>query len=192
MLFHNSSRKKLRKNVLDVETDVVTRLALNELLVMHFDGLDFSSHVGRSEGDNHAGLDDTSFDTTDGHRADTTDLVDILEGKAKGLVGGTDRGLDGVDGVEEGLALDDTSLRLLRPALVPWHTEHCLASYQMTWPGRIHSLAGLLQHVVTMPARNRDERNCLRVVTNLLNEVGNFLYNFVETILRPLIMRTSH
>ena len=89
--------------------------------MVHFDGLDLSSHVRRREGDDHAGLDDTSLDTTDGHRADTTDLVDILEGETEGLVGGTDGGLNSVDRVEEGLALDDTGLRLLGPALVPGH-----------------------------------------------------------------------
>ena len=110
-------------NLLDVETDVVSGHTLLELFVVHFDGLDFSGHVGRSESDNHAGLDDTSFDTTDWDRTDTTDLVDILERKAQGLVRGTDGGLDGIDGIEEGLALDDTSLGLLGPALVPWHAR---------------------------------------------------------------------
>ena len=55
-----------------------------------------------------------------------------------------------------------------------------------------HILGGLLQHVVSVPSGDGYESNSLGVVTNLLNEVGNFLYNFVETILRPLIMRTSH
>ena len=108
-------------DVLDVETDVVTGGTLLELLVVHLDGLDFSGHVGRSEGDDHAGLDDTSLNTTDGHRTDTANLVNILERKTEGLVGGTDGGLDGVDGIEEGLTLDDTSLGLLGPALVPGH-----------------------------------------------------------------------
>lgn len=92
-----------------------------KLLVVHFDGLDFSGHVGRSEADNHAGLDDTSLNTADGHCADTTDLVDILERKTEGLVGWADGGFDGIDSIEEGLALDDTGLGLLGPALVPWH-----------------------------------------------------------------------
>jgi len=90
---------------------------------MHFDGLDFSGDVGRSKVDDHAGLDDTSLNTTDGHCADTTDLVDILEGETEGLVGGTDRGLDGIDGIEKGLTLNNTSLGLLGPALVPGHAR---------------------------------------------------------------------
>ena len=115
---------KIRQSMgsaLHVETDVVTRDTLLKLLVVHLDGLDLGGDVGGSEGDDHAGLDDTSLDTTDGYRTDTTDLVDILEGKTEGLVGGTDRGLDGIDGIEKGLALDDTGLSLLGPALVPRH-----------------------------------------------------------------------
>jgi len=86
-----STTNILDGNVLDVETDVVSGKTLNKLLVVHFDGLDFSSHVRRSEGDDHASLDDTSLDTTDGHSTNTTDLVDILKGETKGLVGGTNQ-----------------------------------------------------------------------------------------------------
>jgi hypothetical protein len=115
-------------NVLDVETDVVTGVTLLKLLVVHFDGLDFSGDVGRSEVDDHAGLDDTGLNTTDGHCANTTDLVDILEGKTEGLVGGTDGGLDGVDGVEESLTLDNTGLGLLSPTLVPGHAARHIST----------------------------------------------------------------
>lgn len=108
-------------DVLDVEADVVTGVALLELFVVHFDGLDFSGHTSRSEGDDHAGLDDTSFDTTDGDCANTTDLVHVLKGETERLVGWTDWRLNSIDGIKEGLALDDTSLVLLGPALVPWH-----------------------------------------------------------------------
>ena len=91
--------------------------------MVHFDGLDFGGDVGGSEGDDHTGLDDTSLNTTDGHSSDTTDLVDILERETEGLVGGTDGGFDGIDGVEKGLTLGDTTLGLLGPALVPRHAE---------------------------------------------------------------------
>ena len=49
---------------------------------MHLNGLNLSGQLVRSEGDNHTGFDDTSFDTTD-------DFVDILKGETEGLVGGT-------------------------------------------------------------------------------------------------------
>ena len=89
--------------------------------MVHLDRLDLSRDVRGRERDDHASLDDTSLNTTNGHRADTADLVNILKGKTERLVGGTDRGLDGIDGIEESLALDDTGLRLLGPALVPGH-----------------------------------------------------------------------
>ena len=88
---------------------------------MHFDGLDFSGDVGGSEVYDHASLDDTSLDTTDRDSSNTTDLVHILERETKGLVLRTDRRLDGINGIEEGLALDNTALGLLGPALVPRH-----------------------------------------------------------------------
>merc|ERR1712113_375499 len=89
-------------DVLDVEADVVTGDTLGELLVVHLDGLDFSGDTSGGEGDDHTGLDDTGLDTTDGDRANTTNLVDILEGKTEGLVGGTAGRLNGVNGLEKG------------------------------------------------------------------------------------------
>lgn len=105
-------------DVLDVEADVVTGDTLGELLVVHLDGLDFSGDTSGGEGDDHTGLDDTGLDTTDGHRANTTNLVNILEGKTEGLVGGTAGRVDGVDGLEEGLT-SGLGLGLLLPTLVP-------------------------------------------------------------------------
>ena len=175
------------RHVLDVETDVVTGDTLLELLVVHLDGLDLSGDVGGRESDDHASLDDTSLDTADGHRTDTADLVDILEGETEGLVRGTDGGLDGIDGIEEGLALDDTSLGLLRPALVPGHAKEITSELRrLKMKRRIYSLGGLLQHVVAVPARDGDERDRLGVVTDLLDEGGRLLDDFVETVLGPL------
>jgi hypothetical protein len=155
-------------DVLHVETNVVTRETLRELLVVHLDGLDLSGDVGGSEGNDHTGLDGTSLDTADGHRANTTDLVDILEGKTEGLVGRTGGGVDGVNGLEESLALLLDTLDLLLPALVPG------------------SVGGLLQHVVTVEAGDGDERNLLGVVANLLDEVGGLLDDLLVTGLGPL------
>jgi len=155
-------------NVLDIEADVVAGVTLLELLVMHLDRLDFGGDVGGSEVDDHTSLDDTSFDTTDGHCSNTTDLVDILEGKTEGLVGGTDRGLDGIDGIQQGLTLEGTSLAFTSPALEPGH------------------VVGTLQHVVSVPSRDGDEGDSLGIVSDLLDEVGGLLDDFVEAILRPL------
>merc|ERR1719321_2122214 len=72
--------------VLDVETNVVTWGGLVNLLVMHLDGLDLGGGADWAEGDDHTGLDDTGLDTADWHGTDTTNLVDVLEGKSEGLV----------------------------------------------------------------------------------------------------------
>jgi hypothetical protein len=52
-------------------------------------------------------------------------------------------------------------------------------------------LDGLLQHVVTVPARDRNERDLLGVVSDLLDEAGRLLDNFVEAVLTPLQMRSN-
>ena len=127
-------------NVLDVESDVVTGVTSLELLVVHFDGLHFSGDTSRSESDNHSGLDGTSLDTTDGHRANTTDLVHILERKTEGLLDGTNGGLDGVDGVEESDTLDNATLGLLGPALVPRHAADTSLETHQTRVERPHIL----------------------------------------------------
>lgn len=155
-------------DVLDVETNVVTGETLLELLVVHLNGLDLSGDVGGSEGDNHAGNDLTSLDTTDGNRANTGDLVDILEGQTEGLVGGTDGGLDGIDGLQKSLTGDLTGLALLLPALVPG------------------AVGGRLKHVVTVETGDGDEGDGLGVVADLLDEVGGLLDNLVVTLLGPL------
>src|ERR1700761_8197155 len=117
--FHDASR--LYTNSLDVETDVVTWVALLELLVVHFDGLDFRSDVRGSEGHDHSSLDNASLDTADRYRANTTDFVHILEGKTEWLVHRPDRGLDSIDSFKKSLALDDATFGLLGPALEPGH-----------------------------------------------------------------------
>ena len=163
-----STTNFLDGDVLHVEADIVTGNTLSELFVVHFDGLDFSGDVGRSEGDDHTGLDDTSLNTTDRHRANTRDLVHILERKTEGLVGGSGRRVDRVNGFEKSLSGGLASLGLLLPSLVPG------------------AVGGDVDHVVTVEAGDGDERNRLGVVSDLLDEVGSLLDDFVETILGPL------
>lgn len=157
----------LDRDVLDVEADVVTGDTLDKLLVVHLDGLDLSGDTSGGEGDDHTGLDDTGLDTTDGHRANTTNLVDILEGKTKGLVGGTAGRVDGVNGLEEGLT-SGLGLGLLLPTLVPG------------------AVGGSLDHVVTVETGDGDEGNVLGVVADLLDEVGGLLDDLLVTLLGPL------
>jgi hypothetical protein len=157
----------LNGNVLDVEANVVTGKTLGKLLVVHLDGLDFSGDTSGGEGDDHAGLDHTSLNTTDGNRADTTNLVDILEGKTEGLVGRTAGGVDGVNGLEEGLA-GDLGLGLLLPSLVPG------------------AVGGVVDHVVTVEAGDGHEGNVLGVEADLLDETGGLLDDLLVTGLGPL------
>jgi len=155
-------------NVLDVETDVVSWETLGELLMVHLDGLDFSGDTGWGKGDDHTGLDDTGLNTTDWHRANTTNLVDILERKTERLVSWAGRWVNGVNGLEKGLSAGLASLRLLLPTLVPW------------------AVGGDIDHVVTVESGDWDEGNSLWVVSDLLDEVGGLLDDFLVTSLRPL------
>jgi hypothetical protein len=154
-------------DVLDVEADVVTGKTLGELLVVHLDGLDLGGNTSGGEGNNHTTLDGTGLDTTDGHRANTTDLVDILEGKTEGLVGRTGRSVDGVNGLEEGLT-SGLGLGLLLPTLVPG------------------AVGGNVDHVVTVETGDGDEGDVLGVVADLLDETGGLLDDLLETGLGPL------
>jgi len=155
-------------DVLDVEADVVTWNTLDELFVVHLNGLDFSGDTSWGEGDDHAGLDDTSLNTADRHSSNTTNLVDILKRKTERLVSWAGRRLDGVNGFEEGLAGGLASLGLLLPSLVPW------------------AVGGDIDHVVTVETGDRNESDSLGVVADLLDEVGGLLDDFLETSLGPL------
>jgi hypothetical protein len=171
----------LDRDVLNVESDIVTGETFDEGFVVHFHRLDFGGDVGGSKGDDHAGFDDTGFNTADGYCADTADFVDVLEGQAEGLVGRSYGGFDRVDGLEEGKALGGSSLGLLGPALEPRHVggflNHVLKILACCKNGGTY---------IAVPTRDGDEGNSLGVVSNLLDEVGSFLDNFVESGFRPL------
>jgi len=162
-----STTNFLDGDVLDVEADVVSWNTLDELFVVHFNGLDFSGDTSWGEGDDHTGLDDTGFNTTDWHRADTSDLVDILEWETEWLVSWAGRWVNGINGLEKSLA-SNLGLGLLLPTLVPW------------------AVVGWGDHVVTIETRDWNEWDVLWVVSNLLDKVGGFLDDFVKTILGPL------
>ena len=115
----------------------------------------------------HAGLDDTSLNTSNGNRADTANLVHILKGKTKGLVRRTRWGIDGVDGLQKSLA-SGLCLGLFLPTLVP------------------RTIAGFVDHVVAVEARNRNKRNSLGVVADLLDKVGGFFDDLIITVAGPL------
>ena len=61
-----SSLDVLDRNVLDVEANVVSRYGLGQRLVMHLHRLDLSGQHAGGEGNDHAGLNDTSLNTAHG------------------------------------------------------------------------------------------------------------------------------
>lgn len=132
----------LNGDTLDVETDVVTGESFSELFMMHFDGLTFGNNLSGSELDGHTGLDNTSFDSTDGDCSDTTNLVDVLEGKSEGLV---------------------------RRSLGSFKSVQSFNEDGSLVPGGV---GGSFQHVVTIETRNGDEGDSVGFVTNLLQVVG--------------------
>jgi len=151
-----SSADILDGDTLDVETNVVTWDGLGEGFVMHFDGLAFSLDLGGSELNEHTGLDDTSFDSADGYCSDTTDLVDVLEGKSEGLLCRSLGGFKSIKGLYE-----DGSL-------VP------------------RGVGGLLEHVVSVETRDRDEGDGISLVTYLLEVINKFLLDFVVSFFREV------
>jgi len=146
----------LNGDTLDVETNVVTREGFSELFVMHFDGLAFSNDLSGGELDGHTRSDNTSFNSTDGDCSDTTNLVDVLEGKSEGLVRRSFGGVEGIQSFNE-----DGSLV----------------------PGGV---GGSFQHVVTIETRNGDEGDGFGLVTNLLQVVGQFLLDFSVSFFREV------
>jgi len=172
---HVTTSDVLDGDVLDVETDVVTGHTSLELGVVHLYGFDLSGDVSRGKGDDHTGLDGTSLDSADRHSSDTTDLVDVLEGKSEGLADGPLWWVDGVEGLEEGVAgLFAALFGLLAPTLVPGH------------------VFGLLQHIVSVPARDGDEGDGLGVVTDLLDVVGDLLDDLFVSVLGVLGLGVVH
>lgn len=89
-----------------------------------------------------------------------------LKGQPEGLVGGTRRGEDGVEGFDQALAVSLAFFPLDGPPLEPGH------------------LVGGLQHVVSVPSGDRDESHGGGVVADLLDVRGDFLFDFLETGLK--------
>merc|ERR1719433_1299560 len=160
-----SSLDVLDGDVLDVEANVVSGNSLGERLVVHLHGLDLSGqHVG-GEGDNHSWLDDTSLNSADGHCSNTSDFVDILEGKSERLVSGSSGRNDGIKSLKKSHTAGITLLPLDLPSLVPGH------------------LVGGVDHVVSVPSGDGDEGDSNGVVSDLLDEIGHFLLDLLESCL---------
>merc|ERR1740136_144882 len=157
-----SSLDVLNRHVLDVKSNVVSGGSLRERFVMHLHGLDLCAQLVGGESDDHAGLDNSGLDTAHWNCSNASNFVNILEGQSEGLVSRSGRGDNGVEGLKEGGAVGLAFLALNSPSLVPAHVS-----------------TGL-QHVVSMPSGDGDERNSCRVVSNLLDEARHFLLNLLE------------
>lgn len=72
--------------------------------MMHFDSFALSGDSTGGKGDEHSGSDDSSFNSSDGDSSDSSNLVDVLEGKSEGLFEGSNGGVDFVEGLEEGIS----------------------------------------------------------------------------------------
>merc|ERR1712234_52144 len=161
-------------DVLYVEANVVTGESLGKRLVVHLHGFDLSGDISRSKSDNHSRFDDASLDTANWHCSNASDLVDILEGKTKGLVGGARRRDDGVKGIDEGhAARRSLFFGLLGPSLLLF-----AISVSIDPPGH---LLRFLQHVISVPSRDGAEDDFLRVVTDLLDVTLDFLSDLQES-----------
>ena len=107
----------LDRHVLDVEADVVAGNSLGQGLVVHLNRLDFSGEGDGGEGDNHARLNHASLNTTNRHRANSSNLVHILEGQTEGLVSGSAGRDDRVKRLKESHTTRLSFLPLHTPAL---------------------------------------------------------------------------
>merc|ERR1719219_841037 len=96
------------------------------------------------------------------HCSNTSNFVDILEGKPERLVCRSLWWDDGVKGLEQSGSAGLAFLALNIPSLVPGHVVACL------------------QHVVSVPSRDGDEWDSNRVVSDLLDEARDFLLDFLE------------
>jgi hypothetical protein len=152
-----SAANILDRDVLHVESNVVTWASLWERLVVHLDGLDFSGDTSGSEGNHHTWLDDTSLDTANWHCADTANLVHVLEGKTEGKI-------------VRALWLAHKVERLEQNgALVPRH------------------LVRSVNHVIADPTGNGNEADrvllVVDLVADLLKEASALLLDLLETSL---------
>merc|ERR1719187_1076219 len=157
-----SSLDILDRHVLDVEPNIVSWGGLWEGLVVHLHGLHLSGQLVGGESDDHAGLDDTCLNTTHWDCSNASNFVNILKGQPERLVCRSCWWNDGVKSFKKSGTACFSFLTLHIPTLVPGHV-----------------LAGL-QHVVPVPARDGDEWDTSRVVSDLLDEARDFLLDLLE------------
>jgi len=149
-----SSLDVLNRYVLDVESNIVSWDSFSQFFMMHFNTFTFSADHDGGESDVHSWLNDSSFNSSDGDSSDTSDLVHILKGKSKRLIGGSGGGDDIIEGIEESLSLI---------------------------PGG--HLFTLFQHVFSSPSGNGDEGDSIRLISDLFQENLSFIDDFSDSFL---------
>merc|ERR1719446_1499070 len=152
----------LDRHVLDVESNVVSGKCLSERLVVHLHGLDLSGQLDGGEGHEDSRLQDASLHSAHGHCSNSSNFVNILEGKAQRLVCGSLGRDDGVEALKEGDATGLAFLALHGPSLVPGH------------------VGGGFDHVVAMEPGDGHEGHSGGVVADLLDEAANLLLDLLE------------
>jgi len=73
-----SSLDILNRNVLHVESYIISWNSFRQLFVMHFNRLAISLNSDRGEEDGHSWLKDTGFNSSDRYSSDTSNFVHIL------------------------------------------------------------------------------------------------------------------
>ena len=160
-------------NTLDGKTNRVTRSGGFEDLLVLFDGEDLLSlEVGWDESDLVTRSESSLFDGSADNLTDTLDVVDVGDRKTKRGIGKTlRRGDEVVEGINNGHTGDLLLGGLVGgPSLVPW------------------ALSGInrFDQVVTVESRVRNERNLLRLESDGLKHLNEFVLDFLETVLGPV------
>merc|ERR1719319_1556 len=152
----------LDRDVLDVESNIVSGKGLSKRLVVHLDRLALSCQLDWGEGDERSGLQDSGLNTAHGHCSNSSNFVNILKGQTKGLIGRSGRGNDGIETLKKSDSTGLSFLALDSPSLVPRH------------------VGGRLDHVVAVEPGDGHKGDSGGVVPNLLDEAAHFLLDLLE------------
>merc|ERR1719449_477232 len=169
-----SSLDVLDRDILHVESNVVSRDGLWEGLVVHLHGLDLCGQLRGGEGYHDTRLYHSSLHSTNRHCTNTSNFVDVLKRKPERLVSRPSRRDNGVQSLEESSAASLSLLPLDSPALVPTHL-----------------LRGG-EHVVPVPSGDWHEGNSSWIVANLLDESAHFFLDFFKSGLAVWRLRGVH
>jgi hypothetical protein len=160
-------------NTLDGKSNGVSGSGGFEDLLVLFDGEDLLSlEVGWDESDLVTRSESSLFDGSADNLTDTLDVVDVGDRKTKRGIGKTLRwGDEVVEGINNGHTSDLLLGGLVGgPSLVP---------------GAL-SRVNRFDQVVSVESRVRNERNLLRLESNHLKHLNEFVLDFVETVLGPV------